>query len=232
MDHDSDSMNQHRARRRRVGAAMVGLAAVALLATACGGGPESPGVASVGRTTTATPSASGSLGASGSTTTARPAPSRGPSSSSGSTTTTVAPSGSSGSGSSEDASQSQLQFAQCMRAHGEPEFPDPSPGGGFLNAISASGINAQSPTYQAALQACKKYTPAGNMTPAQSAADDADGLRFSQCIRAHGVPNYPDPSTGPAGEQAIDLRGRGIDLRSPTFQAANKACQKIVPGSK
>ena len=46
------------------------------------------------------------------------------------------------------------------------------------------------------------------------------------------VPSYPDPSTGPAGEQVMDLRGLGIDLNSPTFQAANKACQKIIPGSK
>jgi hypothetical protein len=46
------------------------------------------------------------------------------------------------------------------------------------------------------------------------------------------VPNFPDPSTGPVGEQVIDLRRTGIDLSSPTFQAASEACQKIVPGSK
>ena len=70
------------------------------------------------------------------------------------------------------------------------------------------------------------------MTPAQSAVEDAKGLEFSECMRSHGVPNYPDPSTGPVGEQVIDLRGRDIDLNSPTFQAASSACQKIVPGSK
>jgi hypothetical protein len=51
-------------------------------------------------------------------------------------------------------------------------------------------------------------------------------------MRSHGVPNFPDPSTGPVGEQVIDLRRTGIDLSSPTFQAASEACQKIVPGSK
>ena len=44
------------------------------------------------------------------------------------------------------------------------------------------------------------------------------------------VPNFPDPSTGPVGEQVIDLRRTGIDLSSPTFKAAREACQKIVPG--
>ena len=52
----------------------------------------------------------------------------------GGTTTTVAPSGSSGSDSSGLVSQSeQLQFAQCMRSHGVPDFPDPSADGGTLN---------------------------------------------------------------------------------------------------
>jgi hypothetical protein len=147
-----------------------------------------------------------------------------------STTTTVAPSGSNASG--ETSQSQQLQLALCMRSHGVPNFPDPSPGGGQLNAISAAGINTQSPTYQAALQACNKYTPAGNVTPAQSAAENAKGLEFSQCMRSHGVPNFPDPITGPTGGQAINMSGTGIDQNSPTYQAANSACQEIVPGSK
>ena len=98
-----------------------------------------------------------------------------------------------------------------MRSHGVPDFPDPSASGGQLNAISAAGINTQSPTYQAALQACKKYSPAGHLTPAQSAADNAKGLEFSQCMRSHGVPNFPDPITGPTGGQAINL---GLGHRS------------------
>jgi hypothetical protein len=152
----------------------------------------------------------------------------------GSTTaTTLSSSVSSGSGSSGEASQSQqLQFAQCMRSHGVPTFPDPSPGVGQLNAISAAGINAQSPTYQAAEQACEKYTPAATMTPAQSAAENTKGLEFSQCMRSHGVPNFPDPITGPTGGQAINLRGSGIDQNSPTYQAANQACQSIIPSGK
>jgi hypothetical protein len=192
----------HRLRQRRgLGATLVlvGLVAtVGLLASACGGGSQDPGVASAGRTTT-----------------------------------TVAPSGSSSSDSSGETSQSeQLQFAQCMRSHRVPNFPDPSPGGGLLNAISAAGINTHSPTYQAAAQACEKYTPAANMTPAQSAAENTKGLEFSQCMRSHGVPNFPDPITGPTGGQAINLTGLGIDQNSPTYQAANQACQSNIPSGK
>jgi hypothetical protein len=151
----------------------------------------------------------------------------------GGTTTTVAPSGSSGSTSSGESSQSEeLQLAQCMRSHGVPNFPDPSATGGLLNAISAAGVNTHSPTYQEALLACKQYNPGANLTPAQSAANNAKGVEYAQCMRSHGVPNFPDPVTGPTGGQAINLSGTGIDQNSPTYQAANSTCQQIVPGSK
>jgi hypothetical protein len=70
------------------------------------------------------------------------------------------------------------------------------------------------------------------MTPAQSAAENTKGLEFSQCMRSHGVPNFPDPITGPTGGQAINLTGLGIDQNSPTYQAANQACQSNIPSGK
>jgi hypothetical protein len=150
----------------------------------------------------------------------------------GGTTTTLAP-GSTGSTSPGQSSQSEdLQLAQCMRSNGVPQFPDPSPGGGLLTALAAAGINPNSPTFQEALQACKKYNPSANLSPAQSAAQNTEGLEISQCMRSHGVPNFPDPTTGPLGEQVINLRGTSIDPSSPTYQAASQACQKLFPGSK
>lgn len=149
------------------------------------------------------------------------------------TTTTVASSGASGSRSSGTSRQSELlHFSKCMRSHGVPNFPDLSVTGGILNGLAHSGVNPETPAFQSALQACKKYNAAGNLTPAQSAAQNAEGLQFSQCMRSHGVPNYPDPTTGPLGEQVINLHGTGIDPTSPTYQAANQACQRLFPGSK
>ena len=130
----------------------------------------------------------------------------------------------------------QLRFAQCMRSHGVHDFPDPSASGGFLNAISRAGpngdLNLNNPTYQAAEHACEKYTPVAHETPAQRAADAAKGIELSQCMRTHGVLNFPDPTTGPGGGQAINLGPEHIDPSSPTFQAAQRACQRIVPGNK
>lgn len=146
------------------------------------------------------------------------------------TSTTVAPSGSSSSAQSRQAGL--LQFSQCMRSHGVPNFPDLSVTGGILNGLAHSGVNPETPAFQSALRACKKYNAAGNLTPAQSAAQNARGLEFSQCMRSHGVPNFPDPTTGPLGEQVINLHGTGIDPTSPTYQAANQACQRLFPGMK
>lgn len=52
-------------------------------------------------------------------------------------------------------------------------------------------------------------------------------LKFSQCMRANGVPNFPDPSTG--GAIQIGGPGSNMDPRSPSFQAAQKACAKYAP---
>jgi hypothetical protein len=147
------------------------------------------------------------------------------------TTTTVAPGGKSGAPASSGSSTTQtelLQLAQCMRFHGVPTFPDPSATEGTLGAmVSSAGIDVQSPTVQAALAACQQYTPTQNVTPAQSAAQNAQQLQFAQCMRSHGVPNFPDPSasTGTGtGAVHLNLQGTGIDFGSPAVQAAITAC--------
>jgi hypothetical protein len=51
-------------------------------------------------------------------------------------------------------------------------------------------------------------------------------LAFSDCMRSHGVPNFPDP--GPSGLQITPASG--VNPRSPAFQAANQTCAKLLPG--
>lgn len=52
-------------------------------------------------------------------------------------------------------------------------------------------------------------------------------LAFAKCMRAHGLPNFPDPD--PATGQ-FNLAGAGIDPQSPTAQQAAKTCQSQVGG--
>ena len=61
-----------------------------------------------------------------------------------------------------------LEYAQCMRQHGVPNFPNPVDGHIMLSP--ASGIDPDSPTVQAAAAACAKYAPRGGSPQAAAAA--------------------------------------------------------------
>lgn len=150
----------------------------------------------------------------------------------GSTTSTTAPA----SAPSAFSVHAQLQFARCMRRHGVPQFPDPGAHGGFLGALaraqSQQHLNLHSPTFRAALRSCRKYEPAAHLSPAQRAAQNASGIAYSQCMRRHGVPSFPDPRPGPIGGEVIDLRPAHIDPTSPAYVAAERACRHIIPSGK
>jgi hypothetical protein len=65
--------------------------------------------------------------------------------------------------------------------------------------------------------------------PSEARLESA-GLRFSDCMRSHGVPNFPDPT---ATGQGISIRftpGSGIDPFSPGFKAAQSTCHRLLPG--
>ena len=70
----------------------------------------------------------------------------------------------SGSGSQSSGNRSAgtftLAFAECMRTHGVPKFPNPNGKGSQLGPDS--GVNPASPTFQAAVDGpCRSLAPAG-----------------------------------------------------------------------
>ena len=67
----------------------------------------------------------------------------------------------------QKAREEWLKFAQCMRANGIANFPDPRPDGKLLLPRRADGspsIDTNSPQWQAADKACKQYSPGGGNT--------------------------------------------------------------------
>ncbi len=208
-----------RPRLRRSGAVVAVLVTTALLAAACSSGSASPGVASLGTSANSADHGSSSSDPSGAATSGGTA---GPGSASG-----MVISGGSGSSAS-----SGLAFSSCMRSHGVPNFPDPN-SQGQIDIGSSDGINPQSPQFQSAQQACQKLMPNGGKqpTPAQQAQALAAALKMSQCMRAHGITDFPDPSAR-GGAISIKINGSaGSDLnpQSPLFQTAQKACAKDMP---
>ena len=148
-----------------------------------------------------------------------------------------------GSTSSHDTAASNgkaLQFAGCMRAHGVPNFPDPT--GGLLdhrvqqtpNSMSVNGVEVNGPAFQSAMKVCQSYLPnGGHPTAAQTAKAKSQALAMAKCMRSHGVPNFPDPSfqPGPNGGVGVKISGAGINPNSPAFQAAAKDCGSIFGGA-
>jgi hypothetical protein len=202
------------ARTNKLHAAWIGLAlaAVALLFAACGSGSASPAVASTGATTTTTQSASVGAGGGGAATAGNGAPGDGPQS-------VIVMSGGNGA--------DMLQYARCMRSHGVVDFPDPSSNG----AILVGGTVSQSPQYPAADETCRKLLPNGGVpTAAQQAQGIAQLLKFSVCMRAHGISDYPDPTSN--GIRIPIRKGMPSDLdpNNPRLQSAEKACQHLAPG--
>ena len=90
-----------------------------------------------------------------------------------------------------------LKFAHCMRSHGVPNFPDPSRPG--IQLSPGSGLDPASPAFQVRAEDMQQ-APAGRRpksaaAAAASASDVRAALAWAQCVRKHGVPNFPDPST-------------------------------------
>jgi hypothetical protein len=171
--------------RRAIGVLLAALL-IAVLAAACGEGPASPGVASIGSTTKTT-------------------------------ATGAAPAGYSGTSMSV-----QLQYAKCMQTHGVPSFPDP--GAGAVAAMRK--VNFGVPQFQVAEKACRADLPDGGATPSTPLPPKvlAEALKFTQCMRRHGVPNWPDPTStyyvAPPSDSSVN---------SPTEVKAAKACEGLLP---
>ena len=122
--------------------------------------------------------------------------------------------------------QQAVAFSQCMRAHGEPGFPDPQPNGDLL--VNGPKDHLNGALMNSAQKACQhllpKITP---MTAAQQQKLTARTLKFVACMRAHGLPTFPDPVVN---SQGIEMHlPAGIAPNSTVLRAAQQTCRKLIP---
>lgn len=110
----------------------------------------------------------------------------------GSNTTATAHTGTANHTSTLTARQKAVKFSECLRANGVSDFPDPNASGQF----PSYGISVSKAMWTTAVAACKAFQPPGSLnahlTPKQLSA----ALKFAQCVREHGVPDFPDPVNG------------------------------------
>ena len=125
----------------------------------------------------------------------------------------------------QTAYQKMLAYSQCMRAHGEPGFPDPQPDGNLL-INGRQDLNGA--LMSSAQKACQHLMPKNKpMTAAQQRQVTAQALKFVACMRSHGIAGMADPNVSANG---ISVRiPNGLKPNSPVLQAAQQACRKLVP---
>jgi hypothetical protein len=145
-----------------------------------------------------------------------------------SSTSTTTGSAAAGSGASTSASnttyRARLNLARCYRAQGI-NVPDPEPGAGHAAGGGIQQILNRYPQakVQAAQRACRQYiakaNPRLNASPAGQAQFNQAFVKFAKCMRANGVPNFPD--------RIQDAEGV-INPNSPAVQSALQACQSYA----
>ena len=94
---------------------------------------------------------------------------------------------------------------------------------------------------QAAEKACSKYAPEDRPRARQQQAKEEQALKFSACMRPHGVPNFPDPKFSSGGTMEIKLNGvdrtrlssrRHRKRASGTPRSVRRWVNGLPPGAK
>ncbi|WP_214326083.1 hypothetical protein [Nonomuraea sediminis] len=57
-----------------------------------------------------------------------------------------------------------------------------------------------------------------------------DTAAFVQCMRSHGLPDFPDVTVSATGQVSIELSGTRVDPVSRQYDAAVRACEPLLPG--
>jgi hypothetical protein len=90
------------------------------------------------------------------------------------------------------AREKAVKFTECMRANGVRDFPDPNASGEF----PSYGVSVSKAVWTRASAACKALQPPGTLSAKLTPAQESAALKFAQCIRENGVPDFPDPVNG------------------------------------
>ena len=88
--------------------------------------------------------------------------------------------------------QKAVKFTECMRTNGVGDFPDPDASGQF----PSYGVSVTPAVWTKAVAACKSLQPPGTLSAKLTPAQESAALKFAQCVRANGVPDFPDPVNG------------------------------------
>ncbi|HZV27616.1 MAG TPA: hypothetical protein VFG00_15165 [Acidothermaceae bacterium] len=128
---------------------------------------------------------------------------------------------------------SVLMLTSCSsgkRAHGLPTFPDPAvatdgPAAGHAILDKSVLKNYSDGVVNQAITACRSALDQAGLVSGQGSSNISQQelqarLALARCIRAHGVPNFPDPNPTTGDVTAPP----GLSKNSPSILAAIHAC--------
>jgi hypothetical protein len=138
----------------------------------------------------------------------------------------------------------QVATATGTQAGGGGRIPDPvEQARRYADCLRREGVTMQQPaqgppemdkartpvaTAAAATEHCRQLAPVTEAAPRLSARDLEQRRRHSACLRAHGVPEYPDPD--PATGEPTMTQDAAIRLKTnPHFASALEACRAALP---
>ncbi|MGI8335053.1 hypothetical protein ACRYCC_34310 [Actinomadura scrupuli] len=128
------------------------------------------------------------------------------------------------------------QMAQCARTHGYPNFPDPTiDNSGDLRFNPPGGGDEMKRTFGAleSVPECKTVLDRMVSTSKRREKDDPQNpgpkdvpalKRFAQCLRQHGLPEWPDPKA----DGSFPLQGTPVQAegKSQRMLQATDACKQ------
>ncbi len=108
-----------------------------------------------------------------------------------------------------------------------PAYPDP-PAYHTTSNLSLSRLGVSGAQFDAAWHTCAYLLPNGGQPSQSELGQVISGLlAFGRCMRRHGIPSFPDPTS----EGDLNFAGTEIDKSSPVFLAAARTCLPTAHGA-
>ena len=114
-----------------------------------------------------------------------------------------------------------VKFAECIRAHGVSDFPDPNAKNQF-----EYGVSVTLAVWKRATTACKDLQPPGTLSARRTPKQQSASLRFAQCVRDNGVKDFPDPTPDGALIDTSRMPGNPGARSIPGLDAAMLKCRE------
>src|SRR3954454_21481636 len=116
-----------------------------------------------------------------------------------------------------------VKFAECIRAHGVSDFPDPDAKNDFQYGVSVTPA-----VWKSATTACKDLQPPGTLSSKRTPEQQSASLGFARCIRENGVKDFPDPVNGQPLIDTYRIPSSNQPGGMTILNAATKKCGDLL----